>query len=116
MWPRFDQVLTRDHGSVDCRAITQGLSDAHPRIKDLEQAGISMTAVTTIFIHEGVDKFCKALHALLDTIKQRQGHYLCINQRTGRRIPTPLTPCGSRAPPCLAPHPTAAVRASLARG
>ena len=63
----------RDHGAVDCRAVTQGLSAAHQQIRDLEQAGISMTAVTATLIQDGVDKFCKALHSLLDTIEQREG-------------------------------------------
>jgi transaldolase len=64
----------RDHGAVDCGAISQGLPDAQQRIKALEEAGITMTAVTTTLLQEGVDKFCQALHALLATIEQRQGH------------------------------------------
>lgn len=62
----------RDHGTVDCRAVTHGLADAQERIRDLEQLGISMTAITTMLIQEGVDKFCQALHSLLDTVEQRQ--------------------------------------------
>jgi transaldolase len=63
----------RDHGTVDCRAVTQGRAEAHQQIDDLERAGISMKAVTDELIREGVEKFCKALHSLLDTIEQRKG-------------------------------------------
>lgn len=63
----------RDHGAVDCAAVTQGLPEARSRITELERAGISMQAVTDQLIQEGVEKFCKALHSLLATIEQRQG-------------------------------------------
>jgi len=63
----------RDHGAVDCGAVTQGREQAHRHVEDLERAGISLTAATETLIQEGVDKFCQALHSLLDTIEQRQG-------------------------------------------
>ncbi len=63
----------REHGEVDCGAVTQGLDQADQQMKDLERAGISMKAVTDELVREGVEKFCLALHALLDTIEQRQG-------------------------------------------
>ena len=63
----------RDHGTVDCRAVTQGRAEAHQQIRDLERAGISMKAVTDALTREGVEKFCEALHSLLETIEQREG-------------------------------------------
>lgn len=63
----------RDHGVVDCQAVTKGIDEADRQMKDLEQAGISMAAVTDELIREGVEKFCTALHSLLATIEQRQG-------------------------------------------
>lgn len=63
----------RDHGVVDCQAVTKGIEEADRQMKDLERAGISMAAVTDELIREGVEKFCKALHSLLETIEQRQG-------------------------------------------
>lgn len=66
----------RDHGVVDCRAVSQGRAEAHQQIEALERAGISMKDVTDELIREGVDKFCKALHSLLDTIEQREGRLI----------------------------------------
>jgi len=63
----------RDHGVVDCQAVTQDLGEAHQQIRDLERAGISMETVTGELIRDGVEKFCNALHSLLETIEQRQG-------------------------------------------
>jgi transaldolase len=63
----------RDHGTVDCGAVTQGRDEAHRQIETLEAAGIRMSAVTEDLIRDGVDKFCEALHSLLDAIEQRKG-------------------------------------------
>jgi transaldolase len=63
----------RDHGVVDCQAVMQGIDQAHQELQDMERVGISMKTVTDELIREGVEKFCQALHALLDTIEQRQG-------------------------------------------
>jgi transaldolase len=62
----------RDHGAVDCGAVTQGVDEAREDISNLERAGISMKTVTDELIRDGVEKFSKALHSLLDTIEQRQ--------------------------------------------
>jgi transaldolase len=62
-----------DHGSVDCAAVKHGLAEVHRQIEALERAGISMKATTDELIHEGVEKFCHALHSLLDAIDQRKG-------------------------------------------
>jgi transaldolase len=62
-----------DHGSVDCGAVQQGRSEAHRQIEALEQLGISMRAATDQLVAEGVEKFCQALHSLLETIEHRQG-------------------------------------------
>ncbi len=66
----------RDHGVADCDAVTHGLDQAHRDMQELESAGISMKEVTDELIREGVDKFCQALHGLLDTIDQRQGNLI----------------------------------------
>ncbi len=63
----------RDHGVVDCGAVMQGLNRAHQQMEDLKRAGIDMHAVTDELIREGVEKFCQALHSLLDTVEQRRG-------------------------------------------
>jgi len=63
----------RDHGVVDCGAVTKGLDQAHREMQSLERAAIDMKAVTDQLIREGVEKFCQALHALLETIERRQG-------------------------------------------
>jgi transaldolase len=63
----------RDHGAVDCQAVTQGRDEARHQLESLESEGINMKIVTAELIRDGVDKFCKALHALLDTIEQRKG-------------------------------------------
>jgi transaldolase len=63
----------RDHGSVDCGAVTQRRDEAHRQIRALEGAGIKMSALTEELIRDGVDKFCQALHSLLETIEQRKG-------------------------------------------
>jgi transaldolase len=63
----------RDHGVVDCGAIRQGLAEARQILNDLEQAGISIKAVTDQLTVEGVQKFSKSLHALMDAIAERRG-------------------------------------------
>jgi transaldolase len=62
----------RDHGEVECGAIKQGLDEAHRTIEALEQAGISMKAVTDQLTKEGVEKFSKSLHSLLQTIEEQR--------------------------------------------
>jgi transaldolase len=66
-------VAFRQHGVVDCGTVTEGIAEAEQQMEDLGQAGISMKAVTGELIRDGVEKFCKALHSLLQTIEQRQG-------------------------------------------
>lgn len=63
----------RYHGAVECQAVTGGLAEAQHTLVSLERAGISMTEVTDRLIREGVEKFCKAPHSLLETIEQRGG-------------------------------------------
>lgn len=63
----------RDHGTVDCGALRHGLDEARRVMADLESAGIDMTAATDQLTREGVEKFSKSLHALLDTIAERRG-------------------------------------------
>ncbi|MBV9281656.1 MAG: transaldolase [Chloroflexi bacterium] len=62
----------RDHGEAQCGSITQGLDEAHRVMQDLERVGISMKAVTDQLTEEGVEKFAKSLHSLLDSIGEQQ--------------------------------------------
>jgi transaldolase len=63
----------REHGKVECGTIRQGLAEAHQVLSDLDRAGISLKAVTDQLTVEGVHKFSKSLHTLLDTIGERRG-------------------------------------------
>ena len=63
----------RDHGTVECEALQHGLAAARQAMTGLDAAGISMTAVTDQLLREGVEKFSRSLHALLDTIATRGG-------------------------------------------
>jgi transaldolase len=62
----------RDHGDVDCGAIRQGRDEAVRVIDDLEQAGISLNAVTDRLTREGVQKFNASLDTLRATIAERR--------------------------------------------
>jgi transaldolase len=66
-------VAFRDHGTVDCNAICQGRDEAGQVFEELEQAGVSMSAVTDQLTREGVETFCTSLHGLLNAIEQRRG-------------------------------------------
>jgi transaldolase len=63
----------RDHGTVRCDAIRQGRDEAVQALNALERAGISMKSVTDQLTEEGVQKFSASLHALLDTMREREG-------------------------------------------
>jgi transaldolase len=63
----------RDHGAVACGALRQGLAEARQVLNDLDTVGISMKAVTEQLTEEGVVKFSRSLHALLNTIAARRG-------------------------------------------
>jgi transaldolase len=63
----------RDHGVVACGSILQGRAEAHQVLDELEKTGISIKAVTDQLTVEGVQKFSKSLHRLLDTIDERRG-------------------------------------------
>ncbi|HZU13379.1 MAG TPA: transaldolase [Chloroflexota bacterium] len=64
----------RDHGTVNCDAIRQGVDEARQVLADLERVGISMKAVTDQLTDEGVHKFTTSLRALLSAIQERQGN------------------------------------------
>jgi transaldolase len=63
----------RDHGEIHCDAICEGVVEAHRQRADLKDIGIDMKDVTDQLLHEGVEKFSKALHDLLQTIDQKRG-------------------------------------------
>jgi transaldolase / glucose-6-phosphate isomerase len=62
----------RDHGEVDCEAIRKGLDEAYQVMKELKAAGIDMKAVTDQLTKEGVEKFTKSLHTLLEAIAEEE--------------------------------------------
>jgi hypothetical protein len=66
-------VAFRDHDKVDRSAIRRDRDESEQVFEGLEQAGISMSAVTDQPTREGVEKFRVSLHALLDAIVQRRG-------------------------------------------
>jgi transaldolase len=61
----------RDHGTVDCGAIQQGVHEAQEIMRRLGEVGIDLTSVTDQLTTEGVEKFNNSLHSLFDIIEQR---------------------------------------------
>lgn len=61
----------RDHGTVDCNAIRNGVEEAQEVVTRLETVGIHLFSVTEQLTREGVEKFLTSLHSLLDVIEQR---------------------------------------------
>ncbi|HEX8916979.1 MAG TPA: transaldolase [Chloroflexota bacterium] len=62
----------RDHGRIACGTVQERLDDAYALMKHLEAAGISMREVTDQLTKEGVEKFSKSLHSLLESISEQQ--------------------------------------------
>ena len=61
----------RDHGTVDCGAIRNGVDEALEVVRQLEEVGIHLSSVTDQLTKEGVEKFRSSLQSLLDIIEQR---------------------------------------------
>lgn len=61
----------RDHGTVDCGAIRNGVDEALEVVRRLEEVGIHLSSVTDQLTKEGVEKFRSSLQSLLDIIEQR---------------------------------------------
>jgi transaldolase len=61
----------RDHGTVDCGAIRNGVDEAQHVVGRLDAVGIHLTSVTDQLTEEGVEKFRTSLRSLLDVIAQR---------------------------------------------
>jgi len=60
----------RQHGHVR-PSLDEGLGDAAETLVELEQMGVSMSAVTTRLLEDGVDKFIRPYNALLSTLERR---------------------------------------------
>ncbi|HZJ54533.1 MAG TPA: transaldolase [Myxococcaceae bacterium] len=60
----------RDHGKVR-RTLDQGLDQADAVMRKLEQAGISMKAVTDQLVDEGVKSFSDSFHQLISAVGER---------------------------------------------
>ncbi len=60
----------RDHGKVR-RTLDQGLDQADAVMRNLEQSGISMKAVTDQLVAEGVKAFSDSFHQLLSAVEGR---------------------------------------------
>jgi transaldolase len=61
----------RDHGDPEVR-IRQDLEGAHTRMARLGELGVDFHAVLEELEKEGVEKFSKSYHELLDTIEEKQ--------------------------------------------
>ncbi len=68
----------RDHGEVK-RTVDAGVDEARQQLADLEQAGISIDAVTSQLLTDGIASFQKAFDTLLVGLEQKSrklGHPL----------------------------------------
>lgn len=67
------QTITavRDHGKVQCDAVTKGVQEAHEVFDRLKSVGIDMKDVTDQLTTEGVKSFADSLNSLYDTIGQK---------------------------------------------
>jgi transaldolase len=61
----------RDHGDPEVR-IHEDLEGAHHRLAELSELGIDFHVVLEELEKEGVEKFSKSYHELLDTIEEKQ--------------------------------------------
>jgi transaldolase len=61
----------RDHGDPEVR-IHEDLDGAHRRLAELGELGIDFQVVLEELEKEGVEKFSKSYHELLDTIEEKQ--------------------------------------------
>lgn len=61
----------RNHGTVRCNAIQQGVDEAHQVFERLSRAGIDMKEVTDELTVDGVKKFADSLHQLYRGVQQK---------------------------------------------
>ena len=66
--PEKTLEATFDHGTIHGDAVTTSYDDARGVIESIENLGISMTEVTDLLEHEGVDKFIVSWNELLDIV------------------------------------------------
>jgi transaldolase/glucose-6-phosphate isomerase len=62
----------RDHGRIECDAVTQDVPGAHQDVAELKSVGIDMTDVTSQLTVEGIKSFTDSLHKLFETIEQQR--------------------------------------------
>lgn len=81
----------RDHG-LPLTRLTEGVAQAKDTMASLEQAGISMKAITDRLLEEGVRLFCEAFDQLLTTV-ERQGTITPASRAREffYNLPTPLS-------------------------
>ncbi|MEJ0070564.1 MAG: transaldolase family protein [Pseudomonadota bacterium] len=75
----------RDHGVVKPDAIEQDMEGARATLAELERQGISLTAVTTTLVKDGVQQFADAFDKLLGAVAQRR-RKLLEGERAGPEI------------------------------
>ncbi len=65
-----------DHGRIENNSVTHGLDAATSHVKQLEQVGIDMHAVTAQLENEGIQKFIDPYEQLLQTIDQKRQSFI----------------------------------------
>ncbi|MFM6968056.1 MAG: transaldolase [Microbacteriaceae bacterium] len=66
--PEKTLEATFDHGVIHGDAVSHSYDDARAVIESIENLGISLTEVTDLLEHEGVDKFIVSWNELLDIV------------------------------------------------
>jgi transaldolase len=68
--PEATIEATADHGEIISDAVTTNYDDAHHVLDRLEKIGVSYDDVVKVVEDEGVDKFEKSWHEMLDTVQK----------------------------------------------
>ena len=68
--PEATIEATADHGEITSDAVTTNYDDAHHVLDRLEKIGVSYDDVVKVVEDEGVDKFEKSWHEMLDTVQR----------------------------------------------
>jgi transaldolase len=68
--PEATIEATADHGEITSDAVTTNYDDAHDVLDRLEKIGVSYDDVVKVVEDEGVDKFEKSWHEMLDTVQR----------------------------------------------
>ncbi len=62
----------RDHGTVEIGAVKQGIEHAPALLRELEELGISLDAITTKLLTDGVKQFADAFDRLLGAVAAKR--------------------------------------------